>query len=74
VTAYGRLNPPVPALLYANGQTYDVEIVRRRRGRVDVRNTGDVVITLRFGTLTHRAEKGDVIAVPESMTEVRDGR
>lgn len=75
MTPYGPLDPPQPALLWINGVAYDVEIVRRRRTNVEVRNMCEHTLKVPGpSALTHFVAPGECVTVPESSVEVIHGR
>lgn len=74
MTPYGKLPTEIPALLYVGGGCYDVAIVRRRRGRVEVRNMTAETLRVPGPQLMHTVAPGATVTVPESSVEVQHGR
>ena len=75
MTPYGPLDPPLPALLWINGVAYDVEIVRRRRTNVEVRNMSTETLKVPGPSLlSHHVAPGATVTVPASRVEVLHGR
>lgn len=71
---YNKLDVPIPALLFANDECYPVSIMRKRRGRYEVRLEGEDAVKIKSARLTRTLYPGKVMSVPMAMVEIQHGR
>ena len=73
---YSTLTHPLPALLHVGGRTYEIEVVRQRRGRYQVRlrENADKATAIRVIPGARVLRVGVTTSVPVGLVELLEER